>query len=113
MLFVLKLIKNGVNEIIEEGTPAVPSASAVAAGQNQRRHSCRRKSNSEAGAKGGSDNTARDGEGDQAEAEAEVEESEEESLEAAMKDLRMCMDLVMKRLDIGQSSPLSIISHSL
>ena len=111
MLFVLKLIKNGVNEIIEEGTPAVPSASAVAAGQNQRRHSGRRTSKSEAGAKGGSDNTARDGEGDQAEAEAE--ESEEESLEAAMKDLRMCMDLVMKRLVIGQSSPLSIISHSL
>jgi hypothetical protein len=100
MLFVLKLIKNGVNEIIDEApkvTAPGSSRGGAGAGGSKRATSSGRAPTSKAVADGEGEDQGDGGEGGA----GEEEQEEEETLEAAIKDLRLCMDLVMKRLDVG------------
>ena len=130
MLFVLKLIKNGVTELLE-GSAAPKSDPHPATDRSRSRHCgspqstiagglSRQRSISQgrplsppaAAAKaasvvGGKGEERKDSERKQGGGKKRVNEEEEmddETLEAAVRDLRTCMGLVMKRLDIGTAN---------
>ena len=126
MLFVLKLIKNGVTELLEgpavaagethpatdrprSGRSGSPNRATSAGGRSRPRSVSRGRAPPPAAAAAVVEVSNGGEEGDKEEKkkeegkkeEAEEEEMDDETLEEAVRDLRSCMELVMKRLDIG------------
>jgi hypothetical protein len=120
MLFVLKLIKNGVTELLEgsaapasdprpatdrprSGRASSPTRPVSAGGRSRQRSVSRGRAPPPPAAVADASGEGGEGEGKKAgkkDGDAE-EEMDDETLEAAVRDLRTCMELVMKRLDIG------------
>ncbi len=131
ILFVLKLIKNGVTELLESpsasasdphpatdrprsGRANSPTRPTSASGRSRQRSVSRGRRPTqtaaaaavaealEVGDGGDTDKEKTGKEGGEKERKEE-EEMDDETLEAAVRDLRTCMELVMKRLDIGEA----------